>query len=114
MERLKPYFPTGIDYTIAFDTSDFVKASIKEVVVTLLIAILLVVLVIFMFLQNWHSTLIPSITIPVSLIGTFAAMKLLGFTHQHADALRLDAGDRSRRGRRDRRAGKHRPAYRRR
>ena len=73
-------FPTGMDYEIAFDTSDFVQASIKEVVVTLFIAILLVVLVIFIFLQNWHSTLIPSITIPVSLIGTFAAMKLLGFT----------------------------------
>ena len=80
MERLKPYFPSGMDYAIAFDTSDFVRASIKEVVVTLLIAILLVVLVIFIFLQNWRSTLIPSITIPVSLIGTFAAMKLLGFT----------------------------------
>jgi HAE1 family hydrophobic/amphiphilic exporter-1 len=80
MEHLKPYFPSGIDYAIAFDTSDFVKDSIKEVVVTLLIAILLVVLVIFIFLQNWRSTLIPSVTIPVSLIGTFAAMKLMGFT----------------------------------
>ena len=80
MERLKHYFPTGMDYHIAFDTSDFVKASIKEVVVTLLIAILLVILVIFIFLQNWHSTIIPSITIPISLIGTFAAMNLLHFS----------------------------------
>ncbi|MGB8518906.1 MAG: efflux RND transporter permease subunit, partial [Candidatus Tumulicola sp.] len=80
MERLKPFFPPGMDYSIAFDTSDFVRASIKEVVVTLLIAILLVVLVIFIFLQNWHSTLIPSITIPVSLIGTFAAMKMMNFS----------------------------------
>ncbi|HEY5427334.1 MAG TPA: efflux RND transporter permease subunit [Candidatus Tumulicola sp.] len=80
MEHLKPYFPSGIDYAVAFDTSDFVKDSIKEVVVTLLIAILLVVLVIFIFLQNWRSTLIPAVTIPVSLIGTFAAMKLMGFT----------------------------------
>jgi HAE1 family hydrophobic/amphiphilic exporter-1 len=80
MERLKPFFPAGMDYAIAFDTSDFVRASIKEVFVTLLIAILLVVLVIFVFLQNWRSTLIPSITIPVSLIGTFAAMKVMGFT----------------------------------
>ncbi|MBV8371952.1 MAG: efflux RND transporter permease subunit, partial [Candidatus Eremiobacteraeota bacterium] len=80
MERLKAFFPSGMDYAIAFDTSDFVRASIKEVVVTLFIAILLVVLVIFIFLQNWHSTLIPSITIPVSLIGTFAAMKLLNFS----------------------------------
>jgi len=80
MEQVAKTMPAGIDYKIAFDTSDFVRASIKEVVVTLLIAILLVVLVIFVFLQNWHSTLIPAITIPVSLIGTFAAMKLLGFS----------------------------------
>ena len=80
MARLEHYFPAGIDYHIAFDTSDFVQASIKEVVVTLLIAILLVILVIFVFLQNWHSTLIPSVTIPVSLIGTFAAMHLLHFS----------------------------------
>jgi HAE1 family hydrophobic/amphiphilic exporter-1 len=80
MARIAEHMPAGIDYRIAFDTSDFVRASIKEVLVTLLIAILLVVLVIFIFLQSWHSTLIPSITIPVSLIGTFAAMKLLGFT----------------------------------
>jgi HAE1 family hydrophobic/amphiphilic exporter-1 len=80
MARVAQHFPAGFGYTIAFDTSDFVKASIKEVVVTLLIAILLVVLVIFIFLQNWHATLIPSITIPVSLIGTFMVMKLLGFS----------------------------------
>ncbi len=80
MQRIAEHMPTGISYKIAFDTSDFVRASIKEVIVTLLIAILLVVLVIFIFLQNWHSTLIPSMTIPVSLIGTFAAMKLLGFS----------------------------------
>jgi hydrophobic/amphiphilic exporter-1 (mainly G- bacteria), HAE1 family len=80
MAQIAQTMPTGYGYKIAFDTSDFVRASIKEVVVTLLIAILLVVLVIFLFLQNWHSTLIPSMTIPVSLIGTFAAMKLLGFS----------------------------------
>jgi HAE1 family hydrophobic/amphiphilic exporter-1 len=80
MARIAAHMPAGIAYKIAFDTSDFVRASIKEVVVTLLIAIMLVVLVIFIFLQNWHSTIIPSITIPVSLIGTFAAMKLLGFS----------------------------------
>jgi HAE1 family hydrophobic/amphiphilic exporter-1 len=80
MAEIAKTMPTGISYKIAFDTSDFVRASIKEVVVTLLIAILLVVLVIFIFLQNWHSTLIPAMTIPVSLIGTFAAMKLLGFS----------------------------------
>jgi hydrophobic/amphiphilic exporter-1 (mainly G- bacteria), HAE1 family len=80
MAQIAKTMPTGYAYKIAFDTSDFVRASIKEVVVTLLIAILLVVLVIFIFLQSWHSTIIPSITIPVSLIGTFAAMKILGFS----------------------------------
>jgi len=80
MAQIAQTMPAGYAYKIAFDTSDFVRDSIKEVIVTLLIAILLVVLVIFVFLQNWRSTLIPSITIPVSLIGTFAAMKLLGFS----------------------------------
>ncbi len=80
MAEIAQTMPTGYAYKIAFDTSDFVRASIKEVVITLLIAILLVVLVIFVFLQNWHSTLIPAMTIPISLIGTFAAMKLLGFS----------------------------------
>jgi hydrophobic/amphiphilic exporter-1 (mainly G- bacteria), HAE1 family len=80
MARIAETMPTGYAYKIAFDTSDFVRASIKEVIVTLLIAIFLVILVIFIFLQNWHSTLIPSITIPVSLVGTFAAMKILGFS----------------------------------
>ena len=80
MERLSKSFPAGYGYEIAFDTSDFVKASIDEVVVTLFVAILLVVLVIFLFLQNWHSVLIPSITIPVSLVGTFVALKVLNFS----------------------------------
>ncbi len=80
MAQIAQTMPTGYAYRIAFDTSDFVRASIKEVVITLLIAILLVVLVIFVFLQNWHSTLIPALTIPISLIGTFAAMKMLGFS----------------------------------
>jgi hydrophobic/amphiphilic exporter-1 (mainly G- bacteria), HAE1 family len=80
MERLAARFPTGMTYRIAFDTSDFVRASIRGVIQTLVIAILLVIAVIFLFLQSWRSTLIPSITIPISLVGTFAAMKLLGFS----------------------------------
>jgi HAE1 family hydrophobic/amphiphilic exporter-1 len=80
MAQVAETMPTGYAYKIAFDTSDFVEASIKEVIVTLVIAIFLVVLVIFIFLQSWHSTIIPSITIPVSLVGTFAAMKILGFS----------------------------------
>ena len=81
-------------YDIAFDTTLYVSESIKEVVTTLLIAIALVVLVIFLFLQDWRTTLIPSITIPISLLGTFFLMKVLGLLDQHADAVRADAGDR--------------------
>jgi hydrophobic/amphiphilic exporter-1 (mainly G- bacteria), HAE1 family len=80
MDRLAQKFPPGVSYKIAFDTSEFVRESIKEVVVTLLIAIALVVLVIFLFLQDWRTTLIPALTIPVSLIGTFFLMKVLGFS----------------------------------
>lgn len=80
MARLAHFFPPGMQYDFAFDTTLAVKESIREVMITLAQAIALVVLVIFVFLQNWRSTLIPAITIPVSLIGTFAVMKLLGFS----------------------------------
>ncbi len=80
IERLKVNFPKGAYAQIAFDVTEFVNESIKEVIVTLLIAIVLVVIVIYLFLQDWRTTLIPAITIPVSLIGTFALMKLLGFS----------------------------------
>lgn len=80
MERLSKRFPPGMKYDFAFDTTLSVKESIKEVIITLAQAITLVILVIFAFLQNWRSTIIPTITIPVSLIGTFACMKLLGFS----------------------------------
>jgi len=73
-------FPAGVNYQIAFDTTDFVRESIKEVVLTLVFSIFLVVLVIFLFLQNPRSTIIPAVTLPVSLIGTFAVMKVFGFT----------------------------------
>ncbi|MBK9621025.1 MAG: multidrug efflux RND transporter permease subunit [Candidatus Obscuribacter sp.] len=80
MERLAKRFPPGMTHEFAFDTTRSVKESIKEVIITLLQAIGLVVLVIFLFLQSFRSTLIPVITIPVSLIGTFAVMKVLGFS----------------------------------
>lgn len=80
MENLSKYFPPGMRYVVAFDATNSVNQSIKEVTLTLAQAIVLVVLVIFVFLQNWRSTLIPAITIPVSLIGTFAFMKWLGFS----------------------------------
>ncbi|MGP6191628.1 MAG: efflux RND transporter permease subunit [Vulcanimicrobiaceae bacterium] len=80
MAELGKKFPAGYYYDIAFDATTFVDESIREVIKTLFIAIVLVVAVIFLFLQDWRTTLIPAITIPVSLIGTFALMKALGFS----------------------------------
>jgi len=80
LARLSKRFPPGIKYHIAFDSTTVVGESIKDVLYTLIEAIILVILVIFVFLQDWRSTFIPAITIPVSLIGTFAFVKLLGFS----------------------------------
>ena len=74
MDELKQKMPAGVDYLIPFDTTRFVKASIEEVVKTLLEAAVLVVLVVYLFLQSWRATLIPMIAVPVSLIGTFAGL----------------------------------------
>lgn len=73
-------FPKGMDYTLSYDVSRFLDASIHEVIVTLIEAFLLVALVVFIFLQDWRSTLIPVLSVPVSLIGTFAFMQLFGFS----------------------------------
>ncbi|WP_290784781.1 efflux RND transporter permease subunit, partial [Halomonas sp.] len=73
-------FPDGVRHDVLFDTTEFISRSIDEVLVTLFQAIALVILVVFLFLQNWRATLIPSIAIPVSLIGTFAVMALLGYS----------------------------------
>jgi len=80
MERLDDQFPPGLKWQLAFDNVSVVRESIIEVLKTLAEAIALVILVMFLFLQNWRSTLIPAITIPVSLIGTFAFVKLLGYS----------------------------------
>jgi hydrophobe/amphiphile efflux-1 (HAE1) family protein len=80
MDKLAPRFPSGVSYRIAYDTTMFVRESIKEVLITLLEALGLVILVVFVFLQGWRATLIPAITIPVSLVGTFALMKVFGFS----------------------------------
>ncbi len=80
MARLEASFPPGLEWRLAFDNVGVVRESIKEVLVTLVEAIVLVILVMFLFLQNWRSTLIPAITIPVSLVGTFAFVKLFGFS----------------------------------
>jgi HAE1 family hydrophobic/amphiphilic exporter-1 len=80
MADLAEEFPPGMLYDIGFDTTDFVQQSLSEVVWTLLQAVALVVLVIFIFLQDWRTTLIPAITIPVALIGTFAFVKAFDFS----------------------------------
>ena len=80
MARLARAFPPGLEYRIAFDTTTVVQESIAEVVETLLIAIALVVFVMFVFLQSWRATLIPALTLPVSLVGAFAFVNLLDFS----------------------------------
>lgn len=80
LEQLKTRFPSGVDYVIPYDTTKFVNASIHEVVVTLAEAMILVAAVVFLFLQNWRATLIPLLAVPVSLIGTFAGLWVLGFS----------------------------------
>src|SRR6202023_882273 len=73
-------FPKGIDYGMHYDTTRFVSASMHDVVITLAQALLLVVAVVFVFLQSWRTTIIPTIAIPVSLIATLGVMRLVGFS----------------------------------
>ena len=80
IERLKERFPPGFSHSVVYDTTRFVKVSIREVAKTLAEAMLLVFLVVFVFLQNWRATLIPFAAVPVSLIGTFAGLLLLGYS----------------------------------
>ena len=80
MTRIEKNFPPGLEWRLAFDNVTVVRESIVEVLKTLAEALVLVVLVMFLFLQNWRSTIIPALTIPVSLIGTFAFVKLFGFS----------------------------------
>jgi HAE1 family hydrophobic/amphiphilic exporter-1 len=80
LEELSKSFPPGLEYAIAFDTTTVVGESIREVLITLTAAIFIVITVIFLFLLDWRATIIPAVTIPVSLIGTFAFIKLFGFS----------------------------------
>ena len=80
MEQLSQNFPEGVTYDIAYDPTVFVKGSIKAVVKTLVEAVLLVVIVVVVFLQTWRASVIPLVAVPVSLIGTFAFMQLMGFS----------------------------------
>jgi hydrophobic/amphiphilic exporter-1 (mainly G- bacteria), HAE1 family len=80
MEDLKSRFPDGLEYTVAMDTTLPITEGMKEIVTTLLEAIVLVIIVVFLFLQNWRATLIPLLAVPVSLVGTFAIFPMLGFS----------------------------------
>ncbi|WUR12035.1 efflux RND transporter permease subunit [[Empedobacter] haloabium] len=80
MEELSKFFPPGLKYTVPYDTSTFVKISIEEVVKTLLEAVVLVFIVMYVFLQNLRYTIIPTIVVPIALMGTFAAMQLFGYS----------------------------------
>ena len=80
LQQLKAYWPHGYNYHIAFSTTPFVTVSIKEVVITLIEAIALVVVVMYLFLQNWRATLIPTIAVPVVLMGTFGVLAALGYS----------------------------------
>ena len=80
VEQVKSSFPAGISYVVPYNSTMFVRDAIKDVVRTLLIAIGLVLLVVFVFLQNWRATLIPLLTVPVAVVGTFALFPVLGFS----------------------------------
>jgi multidrug efflux pump len=80
MEELKPRFPEGVEYRIVYDTTVFVEESVRSVYHTLIEAFILVFIVVLVFLQSWRATIIPMIAVPVSLIGTFAVMAMLGFS----------------------------------
>ena len=80
MEELKKDFPEGVDYSVVYDPTQFVRESIRAVIITLLEAIALVVLVVIVFLQTWRASIIPLVAVPVSIIGTFAVMLLFGFS----------------------------------
>jgi hydrophobic/amphiphilic exporter-1 (mainly G- bacteria), HAE1 family len=80
MQSLSARFPEDVEYAVLYDTTRLIQASIDEVVTTLFVAVFLVVLVVFIFIQDWRSTLVPTIAIPVSLIGTFAGLMALGYS----------------------------------
>ncbi len=80
LAELSDEFPPGVEHSITFDFTNYVRSSVNEVVTTLVIAALLVVLITFIFLQDWRATIVPTVTIPVSLIATFAVMLAFGFS----------------------------------
>jgi multidrug efflux pump len=103
MEALKGFFPADVSYSIPYDTTLFVSISIEEVLITLVEAMVLVFLVMFLFLQNFRATIIPTIVVPVALLGACLGLYFLGYLDQRAHPVRDGAGDRHPRRRRHRR-----------
>ena len=89
MLDLKTRFPVGVDYEIAYDTTPYIRESVKDVVKTLFEAVVLVALVVMIFLQSWRPTLIPLLAVPVAIVGTFAVMAVLGFSLNNISLLGL-------------------------
>ncbi len=89
MKELEQRFPDGLEWLVIYDSAEFIEQSISEVIVTLIEALILVMLVVYLFLQNWRTTLIPSLAVPVSVIGTFIAMLVFGFTLNTVNLLAL-------------------------
>ena len=112
LPHLEAAMPADMNVTVAIDRSTTIRASLHDTELTLVIAIILVTLVVFLFLRNIRATLIPSVAVPISIVGTFGAMYLLGYSLDISVADGADHRDRLRRRRRDRRAGKYLPAYR--
>ena len=101
MAQLKQQFPDDVDYVVSLDTTLSVREGIKEIITTLWEALLLVILVVFIFLQSFRATLIPALTVPVSLLGTFIFFPMLGFSINSLSLVRIGPGDRPGRGRRN-------------
>ena len=112
MAEIKKSMPEGVDYEIVYDPTQFVRASIKAVVRTLLEATALVVLVVILFLQTWRASIIPLVAVPVSIVGTFSLLYLFGFSINALSPVRPGARHRHRGRRRDRGGGERRAQHR--
>ncbi len=80
LRQLEKFFPEGVGWTMAYDPTDYIRTSMEEIIETLIVTLILVVAITYLFLQNWRATLIPTLTIPVSIFATFAVMYPLGYT----------------------------------
>jgi hydrophobe/amphiphile efflux-1 (HAE1) family protein len=114
LRRLRERFPAGVDFRINYDTTKFVRASMKSVLGTLVEAVALVVIVVVLFLQTWRASIIPLLAVPVSLVGTLAVMLAFGFSLNNLTLFGTGPGHRYRRRRRHRGGGKRRALHRRR